>query len=227
MIVPSMTLEEVARQFQGDYSDILAKRKTFQPKFSSLVKRSSRFPVRVQYEYISHTNHNRYIYFYSAEKRGEWNEPHCIVVGIYERPEGKYAVTSTNAGHTFLIYPPHFFVRYRERILKDDTIYGDELIKRYFKVNDRFTKEPLSEEHTKAYRKYESDDESVQAARCAEGNIFLEIQPPRVVLIKTIISDEMLFEDQKEAFSRLADQLEDAKDIKFRVFPLDTYGPTF
>lgn len=222
-----MTLEEVARQFQGDYSNILAKRKTFQPKFSSLVKRSSRFPVRAQYEYISHTNHNRYIYFYSAEKRGQWDEPHCIVVGIYERPEGKYAVTSTNAGHTFLIYPPHFFVRYRERILKDDTIYGDELIKRYFKVNDRFTKEPLSEEHTKAYRKYESDDESVQAARCAEGNIFLEIQSPRVVLIKTIISDEMLFEDQKEAFSRLADQLEDTKDIKFRVFPLDTSGPTF
>ena len=222
-----MTLEEVASQFQGDYSDLLAKRKTFQPKFSSLVKRSSRFPVRAQYEYISHTNRNRYIYFYSAEKRGQWDEPHCIVVGIYERPEGKYAVTSTNAGHTFLIYPPHFFVRYRERILKDDTIYGDELIKRYFKVNDRFTKEPLSEEHTKAYRKYESDDESVQAARCAEGNIFLEIQSPRVVLIKTIISDEMLFEDQKEAFSRLADQLEDAKDIKFRVFPLDTSGPTF
>ena len=222
-----MTLEEVARQFQGDYSNILAKRKTFQPKFSSLVKRSSRFPVRAQYEYISHTNHNRYIYFYSAEKRGQWDEPHCIVVGIYERPEGKYAVTSTNAGRTFLIYPPHFFVRYRERILKDDTIYGDELIKRYFKVNDRFTKEPLSEEHTKAYRKYESDDESVQAARCAEGNIFLEIQSPRVVLIKTIISDEMLFEDQKEAFSRLADQLEDTKDIKFRVFPLDTSGPTF
>lgn len=222
-----MTLEEVARQFQGDYSNILAKRKTFQPKFSSLVKRSSRFPVRAQYEYISHTNHNRYIYFYSAEKRGQWDEPHCIVVGIYERPEGKYAVTSTYAGHTFLIYPPHFFVRYRERILKDDTIYGDELIKRYFKVNDRFTKEPLSEEHTKAYRKYESDNESVQAARCAEGNIFLEIQSPRVVLIKTIISDEMLFEDQKEAFSRLADQLEDTKDIKFRVFPLDTSGPTF
>ena len=222
-----MTLEEVARQFQGDYSDILAKRKSFQPKFSSLVKRSSRFPVRAQYEYISHTNRNRYIYFYSAEKRGQWNEPHCIVVGIYERPEGKYAVTSTNAGHTFMIYPPHFFARYRERILKDDSIYGDELIKRYFKINDRFTKEPLSEEHTKAYRKYESDDESVQAARCAEGNIFLEIQSPRVVLIKTIISDEMLFEDQKEAFSRLADQLEDAKDIKFRVFPLDTSGPVF
>ena len=222
-----MTLEEVARQFQGDYSDILAKRKTFQPKFSSLVKRSSRFPVRAQYEYISHTNRNRYIYFYSAEKRGQWNEPHCIVVGIYERPEGTYAVTSTNAGHTFMIYPPHFFARYRERILKDDSIYGDELIKRYFKINDRFTKEPLSEEHTKAYRKYESDDESVQAARCAEGNIFLEIQSPRVVLIKTIISDEMLFEDQKEAFSRLADQLEDAKDIKFRVFPLDTSGPVF
>lgn len=37
----------------------------------------------------------------------------------------------------------------------------------------------------------------------------------------------MLFEDQKEAFSRLVDQIEDAKNIKMRVIPFDTSGPTF
>lgn len=227
MIVPTMTLEEVANQYQGDYGDLLAKRKFFQPKFSSLVKRSSRFPLKVQYEYTSHTNHNKYIFCYSAAKRGEWNEPHCIIIGVFDRPEGKYAVSSTNAGHTFLIYPPHFFARYRERILKDDDIHGIELIKRFFRENDRFIKEPLTEAHTKAYQKYESDNESFQAARCAEGNIFLEIQSYKVVVIKTIISDEMLFEEQKEAFSRMADKLEAAKDIRLTVFPRDTDKPRF
>ena len=227
MIVATMSLEEVARQYQGDYGDILAKRKYLQPKFETLVKRSSRFPVRAQYEYVSHTNHNRYLFFYSADKRGEWKTPHCIVAGIYERPEGKYAVTSTNAGRTYIIFPPHFFVRYRERILKDDSIYGDELIKRFFMVNDRFAKEPLTEEHTKAFRKYESEDCSVQAARCAEGNIFLEIQSASVILMKTIISDEMLFEDQKEAFGNMAEFLDVVKDIKLRSFPFDGDGPSF
>lgn len=221
MIVPSMTLEDVARQFQGDYGDLLAKRKYFQPKFSSLAKRSTRFPLSAQYDYVSHTNHNRYIYFYSVHKRGQWNEPHCIVVGIYDRPEGKYAITSTNAGKTYIFYPPHFFARYRERILKDDTIHGEDLIKRFFKVNDRFSKEPLTEAHTKAFQKYESEGDAIQAARCTEGNIFLEIQSPKIVIVKTIISDEMLFEDQKEAFSKLSDTLEAARDITFRPFPLE------
>lgn len=227
MIVPSMTLEDVARQFQGDYGDLLAKRKYFQPKFSSLAKRSSRFPLSAQYDYISHTNHNRYIYFYSVQKRGQWNEPHCIVVGIYDRPEGKYAITSTNAGQTYIIYPPHFFARYRERILKDEAIYGEELIKRFFKVNDRFSKEPLTEAHTKAYQKYEAGGESIQAARCTEGNIFLEIQSYKIVIVKTIISDEMLFEDQKDAFSKLSDTLEAARDITFRPFPFADDSPLF
>lgn len=227
MIVATMSLDEVARQYMGDYGDILAKRKYLQPKFETLCKRSSRFPVRAQYEYVSHTNHNRYLFFYSADKRGEWKTPHCIVVGIYDRPEGKYAVSSTNAGRTYIIFPPHFFSRYRERILKDEDIHGEDLIRRFFMANDRFAKQPLTEEHTKAYRKYESEDGSVQAARCAEGNIFLEIQSASVILMKTIISDEMLFEDQKEAFGGMAEFLDVVKDIKLRSFPFDGDGPSF
>lgn len=72
MIVPTMALEEIAMQYQGDMDNILAKRYSLQPKFSSLVKKSRKFPVVAQYEYISHTNHNRYFFNYSAQKRGEW-----------------------------------------------------------------------------------------------------------------------------------------------------------
>lgn len=209
-----MTLEECAEQYRGDLHDILAKRMYFQPKFSSLVKKSRRFPVRAQYEYISHTNHNRYIYSYSAAKRSDWDMPHCHVFGVFDKPEGKHAISSVDGGRVFLVYPPHFFVRYRDRILKDDSIHGLELIKRYFMANDRLVKTELTPAHTKAYRKYESEDGSVQAAVVAEGNIFLEILSPSIIMIKTIISDEMLFEDQKEAFGEMKDTLELAKDIR-------------
>ena len=152
-----MTLEEVAKQYSGDMDNLLAKRYSLQPKFSSLVKKSRRFPVVAQYEYISHTNHNRYFFNYSAQKRGEWNTPHCNVFCVFEKPEGKYAISSVNGGRLFIVFPPHFFSRYRERILKDDSIHGVELIKRYFLANDRMIKEELTEAHTKAYKKYEEE----------------------------------------------------------------------
>lgn len=214
MIVPSMTLEEVAQQYKGDMDNLLAKRYSLQPKFSSLVKKSRRFPVSAQYEYISHVNHNRYIFSYTAKKRGEWNTPTCNVFCVFERPEGKYAMSSINGGRAHIVFPPHFFIRYRERILKDDSIHGIELIKRYFKANDRMIKEELTEAHAKAYKKYEKEDASIQAARVAEGNIFLELRPSMIVIAKTIISDEMLYEDQKEAFGDLKETLDTIKDIK-------------
>jgi len=219
MIVDSMTLEEVAAQYKGDLDDLLAKRKYFQPKFSSFVKRSTRFPVRAQYEYISHTNHNKYFFCYSAQKRGEWNYPHCIAVGVFDRPEGKYAVVSTFAGGSFIIFPPHFFARYRERILKDETIYGEALIKRFFSVNSMFLKEELTAAHSRAYKKYESEDGAIQAGRCTEGNVFLEILSANVVIMKTIISDEMLYENQKDAFQKMNDSLSEIDGIRLPVFP--------
>lgn len=218
MIVPTMTLEEVAKQYSGDMDNLLAKRYSLQPKFSSLVKKSRRFPVVAQYEYISHTNHNRYFFNYSAQKRGEWNTPHCNVFCVFEKPEGKYAISSVNGGRLFIVFPPHFFSRYRERILKDDSIHGVELIKRYFLANDRMIKEELTEAHTKAYKKYEKEDGSVQAARVAEGNIFLEVQlSSKIILVKTIISDEMLFEDQKAAFGEMKESLDEIKDLKIYI----------
>lgn len=215
MIVPTMTLEEVAKQYKGDMDNLMAKRYSLQPKFETLVKRSSRFPVVDQYEYISHTNHNRYFFNYSANKRSEWKMPHCHVVCVFERPEGKYAMTSVNGGRAHIVFPPHFFIRYRERILKDDSIHGIELIKRYFLHNDKLMKEDMTEAHSKAYKKYENEEGVVQAARVTEGNVFLELLPSFIIIAKTIISDEMLYEDQKEAFGSLKEKLDEVKDIRF------------
>ncbi|MBO4761201.1 MAG: hypothetical protein J5520_05550 [Bacteroidales bacterium] len=218
MIVPTMTLEEIARQYLGDFPNFVAKRRCFQPKFETLVKRSTRYPVTVQYEYISHTNKNRYFFCYSAFKRSDWKAPHCNVVGVFEGEGGKYAVVSANMKKAVIIFTPHFFARYRERILGGEEIHGDELIKRFFKRNQRFAKAEMDKRFARAYRKYENDESVSYAARVNEGNVFLKIYSGYIVLCKTILSDEMLKDEQVEAFGELKAQYEELKDIRLERF---------
>ena len=218
MIVPTMTLEEIARQYMGDFPNFIAKRHSFQPKFETLVKRSSRYPVTAQYEYISHTNKNRYVFCSSAFKRSDWKAPHCNVVGVFEGEGGKYAVVSANMKQAVIIFTPHFFARYRERILGGEDIHGDDLIKRFFKRNQRFVKAEMDERFARAYRKYENDESVSYAARVNEGNVFLKIYSGYIVLCKTILSDEMLLDEQVEAFGELKAQYEELKDIRLERF---------
>ena len=218
MIVPTMTLEEIARQYMGDFPNFIAKRRSLQPKFETLVKRSSRYPVTAQYEYISHTNKNRYFFCYSAFKHGDWKAPHCNVVGVFEGEGGKYAVVSANKKQAVIIFTPHFFARYRERILGGEDIHGDDLIKRFFKRNQRFVKAEMDERFARAYRKYENDESVSYAARVNEGNVFLKIYCGYIVLCKTILSDEMLRDEQVEAFGELKAQYEELKDIRLERF---------
>ena len=213
-----MTLEEIARQYMGDFPNFIAKRRGLQPKFETLVKRSSRYPVTAQYEYISHTNKNRYFFCYSAFKRGDWKAPHCNVVGAFEGEGGKYAVVSANKKQAVIIFTPHFFARYRERILGGEDIHGDDLIKRFFKRNQRFVKAEMDERFARAYRKYENDESISYAARVSEGNVFMKIYSVLIVLCKTILSDEMLRDEQVEAFGELKAQYEEVKDIRIERF---------
>lgn len=218
MIVPTMSLEEIARQYMGDFPNFVAKRRSFQPKFETLVKRSTRYPVTAQYEYTSHINKNRYFFCYSAFKRSDWKAPHCNVVGVFEGDGGKYAVVSANMKQAVIIYTPHFFSRYRERILGGEDIHGDDLIKRFFRKNQRFTKTEMDERFARAYHKYEDEDSVSYAARVNEGNIFLKIYSGNIILCKTILSDDMLRDEQVEAFGKLKEKYEELKDIRLEGF---------
>ncbi len=51
-----------------------------------------------------------------------------------------------------------------------------------------------------------------------EGNVFLKIYSGYIVLCKTILSDEMLKNDQVEAFGELKSQYEEVKDIRIERF---------
>lgn len=218
MIVSTMSLEEIARQYLGDFPNFVAKRHSFQPKFETLVKRSTRYPVTAQYEYVSHINRNRYFFCYSAFKRSDWKAPHCNVVGVFEGDGGKHAVVSANMKSSVIILTPHFFSRYRERILQGEDIHGDDLIKRFFRRNQRLTIAEMDERFARAYRKYEDEESVSYAGRVNEGNIFFKVYSGSIILCKTILSDEMLKDDQIEAFGDLKEMYDLLKDVRLEGF---------
>ena len=112
-------------------------------------------------------------------------------------------MVSANMKQAVIIFTPHFFSRYRERILGGEDIHGEELIKRFFKRNQRFAKAEMDERFARAYRKHENDESVSYAARVNEGNVFMKIYSGYIILCKTILSDEMLQDEQEMKDFRL------------------------
>lgn len=220
MIHPDMTYDEMAAQYMGDLHDLQAKKQTFQAKFSSYVKRSrSRtFPMTAQYDYVSHTNQNHYLFCYTAFRRSDWDKPYCNAICVFEGKGGLYGMVTSNFQKTVIIFTPHFFQRYRERILKDDTLDDVAVLKRYFSRNTRFVLKQMDENFARAYKKYEDDESQSWAARVNEGNIFLKTFGNKVMLCKTIISDEMLYENQTAAFGELKTELRNMGHLKIQGY---------
>jgi len=137
-------------------------------------------------------------------KRGDWEKPILGINAIYHRSEGNYAVTlSLDLGLTS-IFPPHFFKRYRDRIVKDESISNVDIIKHYFKNDWGLMFAVVNEDFESVYHCFENDDKDEKisfVAVSSEGYCFGEKQG-NINIIKTIISEEMLLEKQKPLFSR-------------------------
>ena len=85
---------------------------------------------------------------------------------------------------SILIFPPHFFSRYRERFIKNNNITTQQVIIKYFKNNLIITV------------KLNNKDKTFMGS-CNDGIVFGEYDN-ELVFIKTFISRDMLFEKQKK-----------------------------
>ena len=220
MITSKMSYTEVAEQYRTDFPRLVAKKQFFQAKFGTLVKRSRTrsWPMTAQYDYVCPQSGNRFLFCYTAFKRSDWENPYCNAVMVFDGKGGKYAAVSANSQKAIIIYTPHFFSRYRERVLKDEDISGEELIKRYVSRNTRFIAKPIDETFAKAYKKYEDDESQTFAAKVNEGNIFLKDYDGKVLVCRTILSDEMLHENQTEAFGTLDTELRRLGHVKIQGY---------
>lgn len=210
MIVPTMTLSEIHKELFDDLRTLESKIEYCRKDFKRKVLKASSYPVSQTYDCLTRLKKNLFIVNLYAPKRGDWEKPLIGICGIYNRPEGYYAAALALELNMTTIYPPHFFKRYRERIVKNVKPSNVDIIKHYFFKNGwGFVAAPSNSEHQGVYNIFEAEIHDKISFACvnSEGFCFGERQG-NINVVKTIISEDMLFDDQKDIFAKLKEDFE-------------------
>lgn len=144
-------------------------------------KKAKRFP----FDFVAHyksTRGNRYTITLTAtdKRRGSIN-PLISIYTILETEEGKYMLRYDIVRNHVNIFTPHFFKRYRERLLKRDTASADETIATFARNNP----------NTATLR-------GGEVQTCTEGYILAKDIDRESSVCVTFISFDMLREEQAE-----------------------------
>jgi len=217
MIVPSMTVQDIHKEVFEDIKNLRSKLDVYRKDFKKTVLNGSRYPLTMSYDSTTREKKNLFIVAFTAIKRSDWKKPILSIYGIYSRQEGKYAVALTVDMNIISIYSPHFFKRYRERIVKDESISNENIIRQYFKNDWGFMGAVVNEDFESIYHCFENDNKNDKVsfvAATSQGYCFGEKQG-NVNIIKTIISEDMLFENQKIIFNELKNAFKAANKERY------------
>lgn len=217
MIVPSMTVQEIYKEVFEDIKSLQSKIDECHKNFKKVVLRSHRYPLTKSYDCKTRKKKNLFIVDLTATKRSSWKKPIMSIYGIYSRSEGIYAAAPTVDKNLLTIYPPHFFKRYRERFIKDESISNKDIIRHYFKNDWGFMGTVITKNYESVYHSFENDNGNNKVsfvAATSQGYCFGEKQG-NVNLIKTIISEDMLFENQKAVFKELKKAFNEANKARY------------
>ena len=207
MIVDSMTLQEIHKELHDDYLNTVGTLDNRLRKFGSVVLKTSRYPIRRHYECKSIEKRNRFWVMLTAIKRGEWNDPVIDYYCVFDRPEGLFCAFLDPRGGNSFVFPPHFFSRYRERVLGGSGMSGPDLIK--FFVNRIWTWSfmLLSDDRKKGVASMDEvlSKEKIDFMAYHPDGIMFGERTGSIYLIKTIVTFDMLYSDQEEMMSNLFD----------------------
>lgn len=206
-----MTLNEIHNELFSDLRTLKNKIDHCHKDFKRKVLKSSKYPISHSYDCRSRFKRNLFVVNLYASKRGDWEKPLIGICGIYSRPEGNYLAALALENNMTNIYPPHFFKRYRERILKDIKSSNEEIIKCYLNRNLwGIVAAPSGAKYQGLYNIFEAEMKDTKISFVcvsSEGFCFGE-KLGNINVIKTIISEEMLRDDQKEVFAKLKEDFE-------------------
>lgn len=204
MIVPSMTEEEIFKEITEDIADLDKQRERFTKEFRKLILKAVAFPVMKLYKCKS-IKKNSFVLVYSAEKRGQHNNPTVGVFCIYERKEGKYVAAYNLINNKIVIYSPHFFLRYRERILKSPNMAMLDVIDGFLKGNWGLVSLLIDDNLEAAYQCFEGhyNNEVVDFVAATAGGFCFGENHGNISIVKTIVSKDMLREKQAKLYVEL------------------------
>lgn len=190
MIVPTMTLAEVATEIQSDYKEVINRWEKFEPKFNRIRMKKKSYPWFWETTVMTKRKNEWNIIFYAYSKK----DASIIIPRIYLsfRYENSTWAASFIKGHNqILIFSAHFLERYIERFLETDKKEMEcpikDLVKYFFLRNN----------HIACYK---SEIEDSLRGFCEDGMFLGDWLSDSVALVKTYLSRNELKPNQYTEF---------------------------
>ena len=209
MIVHTMTEQELHKEF---FSDMINAHKGFSDasglKFRRMVLKATRFPVYAYSFYVS-SRKNKWLILLEAKSKKDIGENSRInLIAYYESDHGIYAIMLAwkNKISNLILYTPHFFTRYAERM--NLTLPRIELIKHFFTFNYSYV------------YSYNKSDVSAVYGSTVDGIALGKRSELGNVVFKTFITYDMCKGEQIEKFAESEKYREEQNLIrdKNRIF---------
>lgn len=208
MIIQTMTDSEIACQMDMDMCEISqkAEKRLTLIRFRRQIIKATRFPVTAPPFVLTSSRMNRWIVIFRAWSKKEKDYlkiEHATFVCLPTFQEGTHALLYSTPLESegqdekigISIFKPHFFARYKLRHELRET--GVDLIAQYFVRNYnlyRNFQEPYANDVPMIGRKIYATSE--------QGIALGEIKSKTVMLFRTYISYEMMYDDQISEFTR-------------------------
>lgn len=203
MIVDSMTLQEIRKAVLCESDYVMRKGEYCLKDFRGFVLKSRQFPCAKTYTSRTPKNKTEFTLKFIAEKRSMHNNPSCNIFAKYYRPEGLYVAQVGESWKTIYIFPPHFLSRYRERILKDESLSIEDTISNLEKNLYSVEIEEIDDVSLEEFDKDENKDEKSNIVAFIPEGLIFGFREGDVYLFKTIVSPGMLHKDQIKQYEEL------------------------
>lgn len=217
MITKNMSLREAVEQVRDDYlsNAIGNKFDGLKKQFAKAYRLRQDYPLCMHARWTHPASRNVWLLMVKAYNGDQKKNPRMTMACMYEGPGGKYLMlpaAGSNIRHSaWILFPPHFFKRYRQRILKNFDMPASDVVETYFRRNPALAI-CLDQTFTDRLGLMHHYSEEIDfVAKAPEGTVFgIFIQPSPGIIIqiaKTIVSEGMLFDDQHEQQDWLKEEI--------------------
>ena len=207
MLLSTMTYEEIYQGIIDDSYDLFIAITKKLSDFQKLAKRARHYPYGRVYSWKHPKSQNNYIYFFEVKRHSDWDKtPRLLTITEIEEKEGKKTIEiarDPDGTIRLSIFINHFFQRYYERYLSKYTEFTPKLAHDLlfaFLIRTSTTM-PLGSQLASLKEKEKKDpDFEDEAILTPEGLLQCKRykKNPNIVLFKTYLSIQDLFEKQYE-----------------------------
>lgn len=197
MYTATMTADELVNEFTADLPQVMSVSDAKQIKADKIIKKSKMFPVYL-HAYIKTKRKNDWMILLEA-KNNKYVGDDCLIslISHFDVGVGRYAMfwTSYKSTPIHIIFTPHFFKRFAERV--GINLTGVELIHRYFKKNPSYGFSTASD--------YFGNMQKINVYGSTTEGIALGVQlntKHNIILFRTFITYDMCKGKQIEDFAR-------------------------